>query len=208
MERPIKGDVMNRVVKGSIAGAAGVVLLLGGVGTFALWNDSVTTEGGSVSTGNLDLALVADSATWADASPDIEDTEFDPTADAIVPGDVVTFEQEFTVTAWGKNLRAELGIDSTSYSIDESVSDHVSVELELTPDETTTATITEIDSTTYAIDPNADYTPGTTMNFTALVTITFDGDETTGANGSYGEEVESAVDLDELAFDLTQVRPS
>ena len=29
---------MNKLVKGSIAGAAGIALLLGGAGTLALWN--------------------------------------------------------------------------------------------------------------------------------------------------------------------------
>ncbi|WP_175477241.1 alternate-type signal peptide domain-containing protein [Ruania alba] len=200
---------MNRIVKGSIAGGAGVALLLGGAGTFALWSESVTAEGGTVSTGNLDLALVADSEQWTDASPDVDenDTAFDPTTDSIVPGDVITFEQEFTVTAWGKNLRAQLQIDPDSYTIAQGVSDHVTVELELNSVGTTSATITEVNATTYEIDPNSDYDPGTTITFSGMVTITFDGDEETGANDSYGEEVDDAVDLDELAFDLTQVRP-
>ena len=36
---------MNKLVKGSIAGAAGIALLLGGAGTFALWNADATRCG-------------------------------------------------------------------------------------------------------------------------------------------------------------------
>lgn len=201
---------MNKIIKGSIAGAAGVVLLLGGVGTFALWNESTTAEGGTVSTGNLDLALVADTAEWADISADADGAAFDPNEDAIVPGDTITFAQDFTVTAWGKNLRAELGINPTSYTISPSVADHVTVELDLSADagNPAGATVVRVDDTNFTIDPGVDYTPGTVLTFSALVTVTFDGDETTGANDSYGEEVANAVVLDDLAFDLNQVRPS
>lgn len=199
---------MNKLVKGSIAGAAGVLLLLGGAGTFALWNENVTAQGGTVTTGNLDLALVADTAAWADISPDADGAAFDPTADAIVPGDTITFTQNFTVTAWGKNLRAEVGLDPASYSIAAAVADDVSVTLSVSSvGDSTDATITPVDATTYAIDPGVDIAPGAVMTFSALVTITFDGDETTGANDSAGESVADAVALDDLAFFLNQVRP-
>ena len=33
---------MNKLVKGSIAGAAGIILLMGGAGSLAYWNDSAT----------------------------------------------------------------------------------------------------------------------------------------------------------------------
>ena len=31
----------NKMIKGSVAGATGIVLLMGGFGTYALWSDSV-----------------------------------------------------------------------------------------------------------------------------------------------------------------------
>ena len=44
---------MNKLVKGAVAGAAGIALLLGGAGTFALWNASTNVSTGSISTGTL-----------------------------------------------------------------------------------------------------------------------------------------------------------
>ena len=35
-----KGNEMNKLTKGAIATAAGVILLMGGAGTLAYWNDS------------------------------------------------------------------------------------------------------------------------------------------------------------------------
>src|ERR1700710_1730368 len=48
-----KGFEMNKLVKGAVAGAVGVTLLLGGAGTFALWNSTIGVSTGSISTGNL-----------------------------------------------------------------------------------------------------------------------------------------------------------
>ena len=47
---------MNKLVKGSIAAAAGISLLMGGAGSLALWNDSVTVNAGTVSSGTLDVS--------------------------------------------------------------------------------------------------------------------------------------------------------
>ena len=38
----------NKMIKGSVAGATGIVLLMGGFGTYALWQDSATLGGSSV----------------------------------------------------------------------------------------------------------------------------------------------------------------
>lgn len=84
---------MNKLVKGSIAGAAGVALLLGGAGTLALWNDSASINAGTVTSGVLDVANAAP-GTW---SPDL---------DLIVPGDTVVYTDTLEVTATGDNLSA------------------------------------------------------------------------------------------------------
>src|SRR4051812_29833136 len=58
-----KGYAMNKLVKGSVAAATGIVLLMGGAGSLALWNDSQVVNGGTVSTGELDIALQG-TGTW------------------------------------------------------------------------------------------------------------------------------------------------
>jgi len=86
---------MNKLVKGSIAGAAGVALLLGGAGTLALWNDSASINAGTVTSGVLDVAT-GTAGSW---SPDL---------DLIVPGDTIVYTETLDVTATGDNLNATI----------------------------------------------------------------------------------------------------
>jgi alternate signal-mediated exported protein len=88
-----KGTIMNKLVKGSIAGAAGVALLLGGAGTLALWNDSASINAGTVASGVLDVANDA-AGSWS------------PSLSLIVPGDTIVYTDALEVTATGDNLKA------------------------------------------------------------------------------------------------------
>ena len=59
---------MNKTFSGSIAGAAGIALLLGGAGTFAQWNSSAAVAGTSITAGVLNdneagIMRAADEAT-------------------------------------------------------------------------------------------------------------------------------------------------
>lgn len=102
---------MNKATKGAIAAGAAGILLLGGAGTFALWEDNANITGGTVSTGELELAL--GTGTWAEtATPGtpINIATFD-----IVPGDSLTYTTTVTATATGDNLTGELKIEGTSF---------------------------------------------------------------------------------------------
>src|SRR5688572_6565363 len=59
---------MNKMIKGSIAGATGVALLMGGFGTYALWSDSETLDGSSITSGVL--GVEAGAVTWKDQNLD------------------------------------------------------------------------------------------------------------------------------------------
>jgi alternate signal-mediated exported protein len=111
---------MNKMVKGSVAGATGIVLLMGGFGTYALWSDTATAEGGSVTSGVLDI-VSAGPATWRDLSSDSSVRSWTPASDLMVPGDVVEMRQPLDVAATGKNLKAKLtvtgGVGSTLQNI-------------------------------------------------------------------------------------------
>ena len=95
---------MNTMIKGSIAGATGIALLMGGFGTYALWSDSENLAAHGVQSGELDIATSAgvyDDANSAAAN--------DWTAtDKMVPGDKVTYTQTFTVKGTGKNLKGTI----------------------------------------------------------------------------------------------------
>lgn len=86
---------MNKLLKGSIAGAAGIVLLLGGAGTLAYWNDSANlTNAGSISSGVLNVeADAAAPGSWNNS------------ISLIVPGDTRTFTQSLDLAATGDNLK-------------------------------------------------------------------------------------------------------
>lgn len=99
---------MNKMIKGSIAGATGVALLMGGFGTYALWSDSENLAANGVQSGELSVDTstgVYDDARTAAAN--------DWTAsDLMVPGDVVTYTQTFDVTGTGKNLEGTIALNA------------------------------------------------------------------------------------------------
>lgn len=97
----------NKMITGSIAGATGVVLLMGGFGTYAVWSDSEDLTGDSITSGTLDVAAGAVSWTDTAATPntlgDVTDWNL-----LMVPGDVVTRSQDFTFSGTGKNLKGAI----------------------------------------------------------------------------------------------------
>jgi alternate signal-mediated exported protein len=97
---------MNRLTKGAIAGAAGISLLLGGAGTFALWNANAATAAGTITAGTLSISAASGAGTWQANGSSVADI-----ADyRIVPGDVLTFTKDVTVTATGDSLTAVLAL--------------------------------------------------------------------------------------------------
>lgn len=99
---------MNKLVKGAVAGAAGIALLLGGASTFALWNASATASAGVVQSGQLKLEKAAAAGTWTDLSTSTPTTIANIADYRMVPGSKLQFSQPLTVTATGTNLRATL----------------------------------------------------------------------------------------------------
>ncbi|HWM34700.1 MAG TPA: alternate-type signal peptide domain-containing protein [Pseudolysinimonas sp.] len=91
---------MNKLVKGAIAGAAGIALLMGGAGSLALWNDSASITDASISSGQLSISATAGSWTGNPA--------------LMVPGDTATYTSTVTITAKGTNLKSTLSIDPAS----------------------------------------------------------------------------------------------
>jgi alternate signal-mediated exported protein len=113
---------MNKLTKGAIAGAAGVALLLGGGGTFALWSSSQTVVAGPVRSGALSMDPLTP-ATWRDVSTDLVGgprtiPASEVSAYRIVPGDSLEIVQNATVHATGKNLKAKLIIEPLSLMTD------------------------------------------------------------------------------------------
>jgi alternate signal-mediated exported protein len=124
--------LMNRLFKGAIASAAGVALLLGGAGTFALWQDTAALRNdAAINAGKLlfDLSEFDGHLPYADWTINGHDIEDDndngTTSDEIeavrfVPGDVVTMTWDrVPVIVDGDFLVAKFGVSLDSLVFDE-----------------------------------------------------------------------------------------
>lgn len=88
--------------KALLAVGAGALLLAGAGGTFATWSDTKSVGAGTITDGELKLAV--EPGSWKNG-----DTEIPDIADfKMVPGDTVTFTTTVTPTIVGDNLKATL----------------------------------------------------------------------------------------------------
>lgn len=156
------GDPMNKMVKGSVAGATGIVLLMGGFGTYALWSDSSDMPGSSVTSGELDIA--AGDVHWNDLATTGND-DWDPSNSnhLVVPGDVVTRTQTFAIKGTGKNLTGTVDFAPGT----ETNSSGIEIDVAVTSDN---ATVTETAAGSNDFEFSAPFNTGT---LTAVVTYTF-----------------------------------
>lgn len=97
---------ISRKKQGMIAAVAGGALLLGTGATFAVWTDSETISGATITTGTLDLVPNEDAA-WTYSGPGIVGGTVDGSF-RMVPGHVVTGTNLVTVNLVGTELQAEL----------------------------------------------------------------------------------------------------
>jgi alternate signal-mediated exported protein len=148
---------MKKTTKGAFAAGTAAVLLLGGVGTLAYWNDSETVTGTTVGSGKLDLELLACGdwvldATGGDGGP-LGTRE-------IVPGDSLTKSCTYTLTAEGDHLEAALDVTEPEWSGD--LADHVD----------TTATFT-VGAASVAPGTPFPFEDGAPQTVTAAFTVDF-----------------------------------
>ncbi|GAA1699732.1 hypothetical protein GCM10009808_16670 [Microbacterium sediminicola] len=109
---------MNRNAKAGIAVGAATILLLGGGGTFALWQSSTTLTATSVTSGQLELSDASVDGEWYRYVDGQDLADYDPLTDAIdmttwtiVPEDELIFIAEVGLTAEGGDLY--FTVDST-----------------------------------------------------------------------------------------------
>ena len=196
---------MNKLLKGSIAVAAGIALLLGGAGTFALWNDSAATAGGTVTTGTMSILPGAAAGVWNDMSTGTA-VSIDPAVVKMVPGDTWTFTKTVEITAAGKNLQADLTFDPSTI-IAASGTPTEELGYTFTAAAASGASLATVTSATPAIAANTVRFKPTvetvaTSNVTFVFTIKYNNVTTNVKTGQA-----KAVDLSKFAVKLTQVRP-
>jgi alternate signal-mediated exported protein len=166
-------------IKGTAAAAAGVAVLLGGAGTFALWNaDLEVGNADKVTAGELKVAEYT-AGSWTDANKG--DAVIDSIADfRMVPGDTLVREDSASVIAYGDNLVIEADITNQATIASEFGGD-VTVDVEVDPSTLNTDT----------------QTPQT---LPVTVTVSYAKDGTSGNDGQTAE-----VDLSTIEVALTQL---
>lgn len=102
---------MKKMTKGVIATGVAVMLLLGGGGTLAYWNDTADLGGSNTITAGTLTVVATGTPAWqiehtSGAVTDVADI----TAVRIVPGDVLLYSVPATITAQGQNLRFQVGL--------------------------------------------------------------------------------------------------
>jgi len=164
---------------------AGTALLLGGGGTYAYWSTQTALTAGTVNSGNLALSLGTGSWTLKGVLGAV--TPVTNLANVkVVPGDVLTLTQPVTVTLVGDTLVADLAVTQTSSFVTGPAAQYVKVAVSVP------GLGAQTSANTYRV------TPATAGTLTATVTVTFDG----ATPNQVG--VNTAIDLNQLAFSLTQ----
>ena len=154
---------MNKMMKGSVAGATGIALLMGGFGTYALWSDSEQLAQNSVQSGELSID------TSAGVYDDTRTTTVGDwsTSEKMVPGDVITYTQKFTVKGNGRNLKGDIALASLGSLGTNDFANALVRTVEVTSDNTTEIT-RNADKVSFSFEK-----PFGTAELTAVVTYTF-----------------------------------
>ena len=181
-----KGKTMNNKTKGVIAGIAGLALLGGGT-TFALWSDSDTISGATITNGQLSVTATG-SMSWQDVSDATAPVDITSIGDfRMVPGDSLQGSQSLDVVVEGNNLVADLLVDTAAAT--------VPADVEVTYDVLRGSTVLASDVALGTDTPLTDVASGT---YTVVVNVDFDYD----AEGS----MEDTTALQDITVSLTQDR--
>jgi alternate signal-mediated exported protein len=210
---------MNKLVKGAIAGAAGIVLLMGGAGSLAYWNDSANAGPGaganSITAGTLTITA-ANSGSWTKGMYNNSGVQtVAPAAVAslaavkVVPGNRLVYTQSFNVVGTGDDLFFTIGSTNGAVSAASAAAADVNLATAInaagsgssfTVSSVTGGTVVPATSAnTYKVSSNA----GTPSTVTVTWTINFPfgaAAETAPTNTKLG-----AVTLTQGSITLTQV---
>ncbi|MCU1570464.1 MAG: hypothetical protein JWR33_1205 [Naasia sp.] len=94
---------MKKLITAAIAGTVGLGLLLGGAGTFALWNTSAAITAQTVTAGHL--TLTNSTGSWATGSGTVISNIANY---RIIPGQSIVYTTTLTVDAVGDGIKAAL----------------------------------------------------------------------------------------------------
>ncbi|WP_449372241.1 alternate-type signal peptide domain-containing protein [Arthrobacter psychrolactophilus] len=174
---------MNKMAKGAIATGVGIILLAGGGGTLATWNQAQNASMGTVVAGDLNLAP-ASAGVWTNASG----TVVTVANYKVVPGDTLTYTQPLNVKLVGDLMVAKLTVTGASAADGFGTNAVVSA-----------TTLKKSDDT--VVSATSDLHPSDTGVVTASTTFTFKK-STAGLDAT-----KASVDLSGIGYKLEQQAP-
>jgi alternate signal-mediated exported protein len=157
---------MNKTVKGSLAGAAGIALLMGGFGSYALWQDSENLDATQVQSGHMTINTTPGAY---DDTSHVGSGDWSA-GDLMVPGDVITYTQTFTVTGTGENLHGTISLANATFNNGFNGADpsNLTRTIDITSDNADVEADNTTENTSFTFD-----SPFDTAHLTAVVTYTF-----------------------------------
>lgn len=206
---------MNKLTKGAIAGAAGIVLLMGGAGSLAYWNDSATAGPGagsnSITAGTLTIAAV-NSGSWTKAFHNAAGTQVVAPAAVgtlsnvrIVPGNRLVYTQTFNVTASGDDLFFTIGSTAGAVQGSSAAAADVALAAQINASATTAFSVASVTggNVVAATTPGV-YKLSSNSGGPSTITVTWTVDFPFGAS-AVNTAKGGAVTLTQGAITLTQV---
>lgn len=154
---------MKKSTKGALATSAAAVLLLGGAGTLAYWNDSAVVPGGTIQSGQLELGAPDCGAGWT------LDGGAAFTTQLLVPGDTLTKTCTVDLLATGEHLGADLVVDTPTWGAANGLTAELTTSATFLVNGVATSHITSADDTG-------------TGEIQASVVVVFDGPAATNAS--------------------------
>ena len=154
---------MKKSTKGALATSAAAVLLLGGAGTLAYWNDIGTVPGGTIQSGQLQLGTPDCGSGWT------LDGGAAFTTQLLVPGDTLTKVCTVDLVATGAHLGADLVVDTPTWGATNPLTSELTASATFTVNGVTKSHITSADDTG-------------TGEVQASVVVVFDGPAATNAS--------------------------
>lgn len=201
------------------AAGVGLALMLGvGGGTFALWSDTDTLTGGTITSGDLDI-IATGATSWADVSDDMGKGASVPIADItdflIVPGDTLERTQDVTVKLTGDNLKATLTLANLGNGAPGSLITNDGANSVKATNVVTDSTGKTVDASGVITLVSADYAAHTNTVPSGAVTVAADGTATLTVKTTLTFDsatpnqvlTKASADLGTASLTLQQVRP-
>lgn len=205
---------MNKLVKGSIAGAAGIILLMGGAGSLAYWNDSAAAGpagGTSITAGTLTVTA-ANAGSWTKGFYNAAGTVVTAQSAVgtlssvrIVPGNRLIYTQNFNIVATGDDLYFTIGSTAGSVSGATAGAADVALAAQVNASGTTGFAVSAVSGGTVvpATTPGT-YKVSSNAGTPSVVTVTWTIDFPFGATAVNTAKT-GAISLTQGAITLTQV---